>query len=205
MSTKGILQFVYSAAGVAAVSVCSAAPPVLSTTHESFHTPASSHTTAQADTPTAEFLLLRLIDLIKQSTSVQHLTPDRVSAVMQRPVTFFTQGRFGYRGTLTSDWDYTLEIEVTKSNGTRLDLEFIDATPRRLATATEICQIDFDRFASELANAGFSRITINGEHGIVVYDRFDRPNLSIKVSTRNAAPTPLETTKQSCVQLLTIQ
>ena len=205
MSTKGILQFVYSAAGVAAVSVCSAAPPVLSTTHESFHTPASSHTTAQADTPTAEFLLLRLIDLIKQSTSVQHLTPDRVSAVMQRPVTFFTPDRFGYRGSLTQHWRFTLDVRTVNSVSERLDLDFIDITPSRSATATGICQIDFNRLASEMANAGFARTTVNGEHGIVVYDRFDRPNLSIKVSTRNAAPTPLETTKQSCVQLLTIQ
>lgn len=56
-----------------------------------------------------------------------------------------------------------------------------------------------------MANAGFSRTTINGEHGIVVYDRFDRSDLSIKVSTIGAAPFPPEGPLDICVQLATIQ
>lgn len=205
MGTRKITQLLYSAVGAAAVSACSVAPTTLSPTQESFSMPTSSHADYQSQNPTAEFLLLRLIDLIKQSRSIQDLTPDRVSAVMQQPVTFFTPDRFGYRGPLTADWRFTLDVRTVNSVTERLDLDFIDRTPSRSAPATEICQIDFDRFASEMAKAGFSRTTINGEHGIVVYDRFDRPNLSIKVSTRGEAPEPLENAQHSCVQLVTVQ
>ena len=52
---------------------------------------------------------------------------------------------------------------------------------------------------------GFNRTTIFGEHGIVVYDRFDRPDLSIKVSSINEASLPPEKARRSCVQLVTVQ
>lgn len=205
MRNRKIAQLLYSAVGAATVSACSVAPTALSSTQESFSMPTSSHTASQSQNPTAEFLLLRLIDLIKQSKSVHDLTPDAVSAVMQQPVTFFTPDRFGYRGLLTADWRFTLDVKTVKSVTERLDLDFIDRTPNRSAPATEICQIDFDRFAAEMAKAGFSRTTINGEHGIVVYDRFDRPNLSIKVSTRGEAAEPPQKAQHSCVQLVTVQ
>ena len=124
---------------------------------------------------------------------------------MQQPVTYFTPDRFGYRGPLTRDWRFTLDVRTADTVTERLDLDFIDRTPNRSASAADICQIDFDRFASEMANAGFSRTTINGEHGIVVYDRFDRPDLSIKVSSIGAAPSPPEGILHICVQLVTIQ
>lgn len=205
MGTRTITQLFYGAVGAVAVSACSASPTALSPTQGSFSMPTSSQADTQSQSPTAELLLLRLIDLIKQSKSVRDLTPDRVSAVMQQPVTFFTPDRFGYRGPLTADWRFTLDVRTVNSVTERLDLDFIDRTANRSATATEICQIDFDRFASEMAKAGFSRTTINGEHGTVVYDRFDRPNLSIKVSTRGEAPDPLEKAQHSCVQLVTVQ
>lgn len=205
MGTRTITQLLYSAIGAAAVSACSVAPTALSPTQEPFSMTTSSHADSQSQNPAAEFLLLRLIDLIKQSKSVQDLTPDRVSAVMQQPVTFFTQDRFGYRGTLTSDWDYTLEIEDNKSNGARLDLEFIDATPGRSASATEICHVDFDEFSSHLERIGFTRTTVHGEHGRVAYDRFDRPELSILVSSIGEARLPPEKARHRCVRLVTVQ
>jgi len=148
---------------------------------------------------------LQLIKLIQQSKSVQDLTPDRVSAVMQQPVTFFTPDRFGYRGPLTSDWDYTLEIEDTKSSGRRMDLEFVDATPGRTASAGEICQLDFDEFSSHLERIGFARTTIHGEHGILVFDRFERPELSILVSSIGESRLTPEKTRHRCVRLVTVQ
>lgn len=205
MGTRKIRQILFSAIGTVAVFACSVSPTALSSTRESFSVPPSSNAAYPSQNLTAELLLLRLVDLIKQSRSIQDFTPERVSAVMQQPVTYFTPDRFGYRGSLTRDWRFTLDVRTTDSVTERLDLDFIDRTPNRSASATDICQIDFDRFASEMANAGFSRTTINGEHGIVVYDRFDRPDLSIKVSSIGAAPPPPDGALHICVQLVTIQ
>lgn len=205
MGTRTITQLLYSAVGAAAVSACSVAPTAMSPTQETSSMPTSSHADSQSQNPTAEFLLLRVIKLIEQSESVQDLTPDRVSAAMQQPATFFSPDRFGYRGALTSDWDYTLEIEDTKSNGRRMDLEFVDATPGRTASAREICQFDFDEFSSRLERIGFARTTIHGEHGIVVFDRFDRPELSILVSSIGESRLTPEKTRYRCVRLVTVQ
>lgn len=205
MGTRTIFQLAYIAIGVTAVSACSVSPTALSSALDVSSVPKSSQATSPSEDLTAELLLARLVDLIKQSRSIQDFTPERVSAAMQQPVTYFTPDRFGYRGLLTRDWRFTLDVRTADTVTERLDLDFIDRTPNRSASATDICQIDFDRFASEMANAGFSRTTINGEHGIVVYDRFDRSDLSIKVSSIGAAPFPPEGALDICVQLVTIQ
>ncbi len=124
---------------------------------------------------------------------------------MQRPVTFFAPDHFGYGGKLTPEWSYAFEIRGVNSPNPRLDLDFIDTSPTRSAAATDICQVDFDQFVSALMQDGFNRTSIFGEHGIVVYDRFDRPDLSIKVSSINEASLPPEKAAHSCVQLVTVQ
>lgn len=205
MGTKTIFQLLRIAIGATTLAACSAAPVALSTNQESFSMSTSSNAAAPNEDPSAEFLLLRLIDLIKQSKSAKDFTPDRVAAVMQRPVTFFAPDHFGYGGKLTSEWSYAFEIRDINSQNPRLDLDFIDTSPSRSSAATAICQVDFARFASALEQGGFARTTIYGEHGIVVYDRFDRPDLSIKVSSIGEAVSPPEKARHSCVQLVTIQ
>jgi hypothetical protein len=165
-------------------------------------------TASDAATPSAlsaDQLLLRLLDLIKDTTSTRELTLERVSQAMQAPAQRFGPGHFGYGGTLTPEWSYGLEIKKAGAADARLDLNFIDTTADRKANASSICQVDFDQFASGLQAAGFKRETIRGEHGRVIHDRFDRPDLTIKVDTMAEDSTPSGKPAHACVRLVTVQ
>ena len=165
-------------------------------------------TASDAATPSAlsaDQLLLRLLDLIKDTTSTRELTLERVSQAMQAPAQSFGPGHFGYGGTLTPEWSYGLEVKKAGAADARLDLNFIDTTADRKANAAAICQVDFNHFASALDAAGFKRETVRGEHGRVIYDRFDRPQLSIKVDTMPENPHALGDATHACVRLVTVQ
>jgi len=153
----------------------------------------------------AEQLLLRLLDLIKATTSTRELTAERVSAAMQAPAQSFGPGHFGYGGALTPEWGYGLEVKQAGAADARLDLNFIDTSSDRKASASQICQVDFSRFASALDAAGFKRETVRGEHGRVIHERFDRPQLSIKVDTMPENPNALGDASRACVRLVTVQ
>ncbi|MBL0734445.1 hypothetical protein JJW16_08700 [Stenotrophomonas maltophilia] len=154
---------------------------------------------------TAEQLLLRLLDLIKSTTSTRELTAERLSAAMQAPAQAFGPGHFGYGGTLTPEWGYGLELKRAGAADARLDLNFIDTSSDRRASAAAICQVDFNHFASALDAAGFKRETVRGEHGRVIYDRFNRPRLSIKVDTMPENPDATGGATHACVRLVTVQ
>ena len=61
------------------------------------------------------------------------------------------------------------------------------------------------KVASALDAAGFKRETVRGEHGRVIYDRFDRPQLSIKVDTMPENPNAIGDATHACVRLVTVQ
>ncbi|MBN5142666.1 hypothetical protein JY471_09015 [Stenotrophomonas maltophilia] len=166
--------------------------------------PAVSETTSPSPL-NAEQLLLRLLDLIKATTSTRELTAELLSAAMQAPAQVFGPGHFGYGGTLTPEWGYGLEVQRAGTADARLDLNFMDTSSDRKASAAAICQVDFNHFASALDAAGFKRETVRGEHGRVIYDRFDRPQLSIKVDTMPENPHALGDATHACVRLVTVQ
>ncbi len=150
-------------------------------------------------------LLLRLLDLIKTTTSTRDLTAERLSAAMQAPAQTFGPGHFGYGGTLTPEWGYGLELKRAGAADARLDLNFIDTSAGRKASAAAICQIDVNHFASALDAAGFKRQTVRGEHGRVIHERFNRPQLSIKVDTMPENPNATGDATHACVRLVTVQ
>lgn len=161
---------------------------------------------ASAPAPlTAEQLLLGLLDLIKTTRSASELTIERVSAAMKQPALTFGSGHFGYGGKLTPEWGYGFEVKKAGAPGTRLDLNFIDITPGKKASATALCKIDFERFSSELQSAGFTREAVRGEHGRIIYNRFDRPELSVKVDTVLEDSSPSGAKAHPCVRLVTVQ
>lgn len=153
----------------------------------------------------AEQLLLRLLDLIKATTSTRDLTVERLSAAMQAPAQTFGPGHFGYGGTLTPEWGYGLEVKRAGAADARLDLNFIDTSADRRASAAAICKIDFNHVASALEAAGFKRETVRGEHGRVIHERFSRPQLSIKVDTMPENPNTAGDATHACVRLMTVQ
>jgi hypothetical protein len=205
MGKKTIIRFILTAFSAVTLSACAHKPSGSSTNQESYSMSTSSPGPSQVQGDTAESLLLRLIELIKQSRSAPDFTPERLAAIMQRQADIFAPNHFGFSGKLTSEWSYALDVEDASRQPARLDLEFIDTTPGRSAAATDICQVDFDLFSSELKKDGFSQTTIYGEHGEVVYDLFERPDLSIRVSTIGEAPLPPEKARHNCVRLVTVQ
>lgn len=165
-------------------------------------------TASESKTPTtftAEQLLLRLLDLIRSTKSASELTVERVSAAMQQPALTFGPGHFGYGGRLTPEWGFGLEIKKAGSADARLDFEFINAAAESDIAATDICTVDFERFASELTAAGFTRETVWGEHGRVSYYSFERQDMSIAVDTRGEASFPPEKVTHECVRLVTVK
>ena len=153
----------------------------------------------------AEQLLLRLLELIKSSETIQDFTPERMGEAMKVKAQTFGPGHFGYGVALTRDWSYALEVNEKGISGSRLDLEFIDRKSTKDSPATDICKIDFNRFASALETAGFKQQPLYGEHGEIVFHRFDRPGLSITVATRGEADEPIEKISHACVRLVTVQ
>lgn len=155
--------------------------------------------------PDAGQLLLRLLDLIQATTSASDLTLERVSAALREPARIFTPGHFGYGGALTPEWSYGLEVKQAGTQDARLDLNFIDTGPQQKASATAICQVDFNRFAMALHAAGFARETVRGEHGRTIYHRFERAQLSIKVDTIPEHSAANGQAVQDCVRLVSVQ
>jgi hypothetical protein len=153
----------------------------------------------------AEELLLHLLNIITHLQSTSDLTVENLSAAMQRPALMFGTRYFGYEGTLTSEWGYALEVDKAGTSAARLDLNFIDTTPEKRATATDICKVDFDQFAALLGGAGFKRETIRGEHNRIVYDRFDRQNLSVTVASISETSKPSGEPMHACVRLVTVE
>lgn len=165
-------------------------------------------TVSEAATPatfTADQLLARLLILIKDTASAKELTIEHVSAAMQHPAQTFGPGHFGYGGKLTERWSYGLEVKKGGSTGVRLDLDFIDTTPTKSASATDICQLDFNRFAAELKAIGFAHDSVRGEHGRVVYERFQRQSLGVIVDRIGGASLPADTPTPACVRHVTVQ
>lgn len=153
---------------------------------------------------TAKQLLLGLLDLIKATRSASELTVEGVSAAMKQPAQTFGPGHFGYGGTLTPEWGYGLEVKKAGSARTRLDLDFIDTTSNQSAAASGICQIDFDRFASDLQAQGFVRETVRGEHGRVAYEQFQRDSMSVIVDRIGEASTSPQEIAHACVRHVTV-
>jgi hypothetical protein len=184
---------------------CAHSPTAPRTTKEPVVMASAEAEPANAAKINAGQLLSRLLDLIKSSKSIGDFTPDRVNAAMQLQDFSLGPGHFQYGGILTDNWSYGLEVDQASVHGPRVALEFVDKTPSRDAAMGDICQVDFDRFASELKGAGFKQDTVYGEHGITVYHRFDRPDLSIKISTNGEASDATGEIGRTCIRLITIQ
>lgn len=193
------------ALSVAALSACAHAADRTPTSQGTDTMPSSVSETAASSPLDAKQLLLRLLDLIKATTSTREFTAERLSAAMQAPAQTFGPGHFGYGGTLTPEWGYGLEVKRAGAADARLDLNFIDTSTDQKASAAPVCQIDFNQFASALAAAGFKRETVRGEHGRVIHERFNRPQLSIKVDTMPGNPDANGDATHACVRLVTVQ
>lgn len=154
---------------------------------------------------TAEQLLLGVLELIKNLDKADQLTLGRLSEAMRQPARAFGPGHAGYGGRLTDHWSFALELKRAETKRARLDLDFIDTTPEQSSVATDICALDFIRFASALKAAGFMQTTIYGEHGRIAYEMFARQDLGVVVDTAGEASTTSILTAHRCVRHVTVQ
>ncbi len=151
----------------------------------------------------AEQSLLRLLDLIRDSKTVQDITTDRLQTTFGVPFTL-ESGRSGFGERLTADWWSSIEFDPTHPRGPRVEFSFRPDQPSAYPPFTAICGIDFDRFAAELQAMGFSRETYRAEHNRIIHDLFQREGLAVTVYTRGEADSPPEKIAHACVRMVLI-
>jgi len=200
------LSLLFAALGLAA---CAHAPsPDSSASPGSIQeTPAmtSTATASQAFSPRldAEQSLLRLLEMIRGSKTVQDITADRLQQTFGVEFTV-ASGRSGFGERLTRDWWSSIELDPDHPYGARVEFSFRPDQAGTYPPLTDICKVDFDRFAAELQKMGFSRETYRAEHNRVIHDLFQRDGLSVTVYTRGEADNPPEKITHACVQMVLI-
>lgn len=151
----------------------------------------------------AEHALLRLLDLIRDSKSVEDIAPERLQKTFDLPFAEHS-GRLGFAEQLSRDWWSSYEWDPTRAYGKQFEFAFRPAQPDAYPTATDICAVDFERFAAELQAMGFARETYRGEHNRVIHERFERPGLTVTVYTRGESDASPEKIAHACVQMVHI-
>ena len=165
----------------------------------------SNATAPQALSPRlgAEQSLLRLLDLIRGSRTIQDIDAARLEQTFG--VAFAADsGRLGFGERLTGDWWSSFEFDPANPYGPRFEFSFRPDPPGTYPPLSDICRIDFDRFAAELEKMGFSRETYRAEHNRVIHDLFQRAGLTVTVHTRGEADNPPEKITHACVQMVLI-
>jgi hypothetical protein len=185
-----------------ALSACAhpSAPPAPSSAHEesvmSPHAQAAKPLSPRLD---AEHSLQKLLDLLRAA----HRIEDIDGAALKRAfgVDFASHdGRLGFGEQITAEWWSSIELDPKPPYGPRLEFAFRPADPNGYPSATDLCALDFDRFAGELVAAGFQRETYRGEHDRVIHDTFTRDALKVTVETRGENDDSPEKIAHACVK-----
>lgn len=151
----------------------------------------------------AERSLLRLLDLIRDSRTIRDITAERLQQIFG--VAFASDaGRLGFGERLTGDWWSSFEFDPASTDGPRFEFSFRPDPPGTYPPLSDICKVDFDRFAAELQTMGFKRETYRGEHNRVIHDLFQREGLTVTVHTRGEADDPPEKITHACVRMVLI-
>lgn len=179
--------------------------------------------TATAPTPaapklTAEQVLTSLLTLVRDSRSIKDFTPEKLHEVTGMTIEHAKDGseRYGFGEQLTPDWNYGFGVDKSLLQGPRFELSFNENPPGSSHPMTDICRIDFEKFASELESMGFTREPYYDAappappgqerlpHGSLLYWAFYRPELGIQVYPRGGANEPHEKINHACVQMVLI-
>ncbi len=156
-----------------------------------------------------EQMLLRLLELIRTTTSVKDFTPERLHEVMGVEIEYARDGsgRYGFGEQVNSEWThgFMFSPSVNAASTPRFNFDFNRVNPSSEPAMTNICQVDFEQFARALKAMGFSRSPNYAEHGRYVGDTFERPNMSIEITGRGEKTflAPGETAR-SCIHMISI-
>jgi hypothetical protein len=159
-------------------------------------TSAMTSTTSVSPRLDAERSLSGLLALIRSLRSVRDIDADRLQRTFGVP--FDAEADvLGFGERLTGDWSSSFEFDP--ADGGRFEFAFLPEPAGSYPSMSEICRIDFDRFAAELQAMGFRRETYRGEHNRVIHDRFERDGLIVTVHTRGEADDPPAKITHACV------
>jgi hypothetical protein len=153
----------------------------------------------------AEAALLKLLELIRGSKSIEDFTPEKLSNVMGLQMNFDGPDRFGAAETLTQDWSYGFHVDRTGMDGPVFSFSFKPRGNGKRPPATAICQLDFNNFALQMERMDFSQEAIYGEHGRLIEHQFYRPGFYIEVITEGEAGDPVEKIAHKCVMIVIIK
>jgi hypothetical protein len=197
------------ALSLAAMSVCASDAVAFSPTSKSDKEKSVMTTPVKSDPAqsiiTAKEALQRLLGLLRESKSIKDFTPDFIGKGMGVNVTVVDQDTYGYGAKLSKDWGWGISRQNSRVTGPRIDFGF-SSDPGSNPEATEICDIDYIKFTSELEAIGFSRKENRGEHGAIVSENFDRPNLHVQVLAQaEHSQTQDGVANRSCVKTVIIQ
>lgn len=152
----------------------------------------------------AEHALLRLLELIRTTPAMRDLTQEKLAQVIGLDFVASGSGRYGAGERITQDWWYGVELDQTLAAGPRLDFSFNPDQTGAAPSMSEICALDFDRFASELEAMGFTRERYHGEHGRVIHDRFERAGLAVTVYSQQEASAPADKAAHACIRTVLV-
>ena len=185
-----------------ALSACahpSAPPAPSSAKEETVMSPQAQAAKPLSPQLDAEHSLQKLLDLLRGA----HRIEDIDGAALKRAfgVDFATHdGRLGFGEQVTADWWTSIELDPKSPYGPRFEFGFRPNDPNAYPSASDICALDFDRFAGELEKAGFRRETYRGEHNRVINDTFTRDALKVTVETRGENDDSPEKITHACVK-----
>ncbi|GHE31147.1 hypothetical protein ACFOED_08175 [Vulcaniibacterium thermophilum] len=116
-------------------------------------TPTESDATPIRPKLTAEEALTRLLELIRTSRTLSDFTPERVSQVMGVELDRSADG-YRYYERVAPRWLHGFDYSAKYG---RFMFSFDPQPPGTSPDMTDICQLDVDRFSSELEAMGFSK------------------------------------------------
>lgn len=166
---------------------------------------------------TAELALLRVLELIRTSKTMEDFTPERAEQVMGVPLKSWEAG-YGFDEPLTPTWHqgFSMEKIFDSSTGTRrprFEFAFSPNPPDATPPMTDICKVDFDQFKAALQAMGFQGQSIYDSpphalpgqerlpHGRWMYDSFNRPGMRVEVYPEwEHAPIPSGDMGRTCVK-----
>ncbi|MBW8851318.1 MAG: hypothetical protein JF600_11100 [Xanthomonadales bacterium] len=188
---------------VLALSACAAPSPISSAKEES---PMSSQAhAAQAFSPKLDAgqALQKLLTLLRGAHRIEDIDGAALERAFGVPFTAH-DGRLGFGERITRDWWTAMELDPKSPDGPRFEFSFRPDDPSAYPSASEICALDFDRFAAELTAAGFRRETYRGEHGRIINDTFERDALKVTVQTRGENDDSPEKIAHACVKTVLV-
>ena len=129
----------------------------------------------------AEDLLRRLLALIKDTKSVDQLTPEHVSnaigehlaEIALKPGTFFVEQN------IATGWQWSMESKVFNGSVMSLDFSFEHDIDRDLLSIEPLCTMDFDKFSAQLVSSGYRRKTTQRSGRMMaefVFEKSDTPS-----------------------------